>query len=86
MKSFAVKSLRRRLIFFLLLPVACILIAIGILGFLYAHEIILGQWNEAAIAKLQRAAHSIDMHLGRPVEWIEMFHKTGGKRGDYRMD
>ena len=45
----------------------------------------LNQWKEGAILKLQRAAHYIDMRLGRPIEWIEMFHKTGGGRDDYAV-
>jgi len=54
-------------------------------GFFYARKIMLGQWTEAAIVKLQRAAHNIDMRLSRPIEWIEMFHKTGGERGEYAL-
>ena len=45
----------------------------------------LNQWTEAAVLKLQRAAHNMDMRLGRPIEWIEMFHKTGGERGEYAL-
>ena len=36
-------------------------------------------WREAAILKLQRAAHHIDMRLSRPLEWIDVFHKSGGR-------
>jgi class 3 adenylate cyclase len=57
----------------------------GFTGFLYARKIMLGQWQEAAIVKLQRAAHNIDMRLNRPIEWIEMFHKTGGERVEYAL-
>lgn len=85
MNLFMVKSLRQRLIFFLLLPVAGLLSLIGILGFIYARQVMLDQWTEAAVLKLQRAAHSMDMRLGRPIEWIEMFHKTGGERGEYAL-
>jgi len=40
MRFFKVKSLQQRLIFFLLLPVACLLFLVGILGFFYARQVI----------------------------------------------
>jgi hypothetical protein len=27
----------------------------------------------------------MDMRLGRAIEWIEMYHKTGGERGEYAL-
>lgn len=80
-----VKSLQQRLIFFLLLPVICLLVLVGFLGFIYARQVMLHQWREAAIVKLRWAAHNLDMRLGRPIEWIEMFHETGGKRAEYAL-
>jgi adenylate cyclase len=85
MHLFRVKSLQQRLIFFLLLPVICLLVLVGFLGFIYARQVMLNQWREAAIVKLRWAAHNIDMRLGRLIEWIEMFHKTGGRRAEYAL-
>jgi class 3 adenylate cyclase len=85
MYLFRVKSLQQRLIFFLLLPVACLLVLVGLWGFIYARQVMLNQWREGAVLKLQRAAHNIDMRLKRPIEWIEMFHKTGGKRAEVAL-
>jgi class 3 adenylate cyclase len=51
----------------------------GFRGFLCSRKVMLGRWTEAAIVKLRRAAHNIDMRLSRPIEWIEMFHETGGE-------
>ncbi|MCK5553594.1 MAG: HAMP domain-containing protein, partial [Deltaproteobacteria bacterium] len=85
MRFVKVKSLQQRLLLFLLLPVACLLFLVGLLGFIYARQVMLNQWREGAVLKLQRAAHNIDMRLGRPIEWIEMFHKTGGKRAEYAL-
>ena len=82
MSFFMVKSLQQRLIFFLLLPTAIFLFIMGFAGFFYARKIMLSQWTETAIVKLQRAAHNIDMRLGKTAGWIEMFHKTGGGRGE----
>ncbi len=80
MRLLRVISLQQRLILFLLVPVAGLLFLVGLLGFIYARQVMLTQWRESATLKLQRAAHFIDMRLGRPIEWIEMFHKTGAER------
>jgi sigma-B regulation protein RsbU (phosphoserine phosphatase) len=77
-----VKSLQQRLMLFLLLPVAMLLIAMGIMGFFYARNSLLAQWREAAVLKLQRAAHDVDMRLNRPLQWLEMYNKTGGEHFD----
>jgi hypothetical protein len=80
-----IKSLQQRLTLFLLLPVALLLFLTGFVGFLYARGIMLDEWREAAILKMQRAAHHIDMRLNLPVEWINMFHKTSTYRGDFAI-
>ncbi len=77
-----VKSLQQRLMLFLLLPVAALLIAMGIMGFVYARNSLLTEWREAAILKLQRAAHDVDMRLSRPKKWLEMYNRTGGEHFD----
>lgn len=76
-----IKSLNQRLSIFLLVPVALLLFVTGLVGFLFARAIMLDEWKEAAILKLQRAAHHIDMRLSRPLEWIDTFHRTVGSRG-----
>jgi adenylate cyclase len=80
-----IKSLRQRLILFLLLPVATLLFIMGFVGFIFARATMLDEWREAAILKLQRAAHHMDMRLSRPIEWMEMFHKTGHYQGDFTI-
>ena len=79
------KTLKQRLALFLILPVAFFLFLTGLFGFLYARGIMLDEWREAAILKMQRAAHHIDMRLNRPIEWINMFHKTSGYGGDFAI-
>jgi sigma-B regulation protein RsbU (phosphoserine phosphatase) len=77
-----IKSLQQRFMLLLLLPVAALLLGMGILGFIYARNTLLNQWREAAILKLQRAAHDVDMRLSRPLEYLEMYNKTGGEHFD----
>lgn len=71
-----IKSLERRLVVFILLPVTSVLFLTGFLGFLYARSIMLREWSEASVLKLERAAHYLDMRLARPIQWIDIFHKT----------
>ena len=75
-----IKTLKQRLALFLILPVALILFITGFFGFVYVKQIMLDEWRESAVLKLQRAAHQIDMRLGRPIELMEMFQKTVGSR------
>ena len=77
-----IKSLQQRLMLFLFLPVAALLISMGIIGFVYARNSLLKEWREAAVLKLQRAAHQVDMRLSRPLKWLEMFNNTGGEHFD----
>jgi len=59
------KSLQQRLSLFLILPVALLLIGMGIADFIYARDALLSQWQEAAVLKLQRGARQVDLHLSR---------------------
>ena len=76
------KSLQQRHSIFLILPVALLMIVIGFGGFFYARNLILSQWQEAAVLKLQRAAHLVDMQLTRVKELIGIFHQAPGDPGD----
>jgi phosphoserine phosphatase RsbU/P len=71
------KSLQQRLLLFLMLPVALSLIGMGIAGFIYARDALLSQWQEAAILRLGRAAHQVDMQLGRTKHWIGALNGAG---------
>jgi sigma-B regulation protein RsbU (phosphoserine phosphatase) len=71
------KSLQQRLAIFVLFPVALLLLGMGFAGFIYARNSLLAQWREAAILKLQRAAHSVDMRLDRTKKWIGMLDEAG---------
>ena len=77
-----IRSLQQRLVLFLLLPVAALLLGMGIVGFIYVRNSLLTQWREAAVLKLERAAHDVDMRLNRPLQWLVMYNKTGGEHFD----
>jgi sigma-B regulation protein RsbU (phosphoserine phosphatase) len=68
------RGMQQRLALYMFLPVALLLAGMGIIGFIYARNILVAQWGEAATLKLQRAAHNVDMRLGKAKEWLKMFH------------
>ena len=74
------KSLQQRLAIFVLFPVALLLLGMGFAGFIYARNSLLAQWKEAAILKLQRASHSVDMRLDRTKKWIRVLDEAGGSQ------
>lgn len=75
-----IKSLKKRLIIFLLLPVAVFIAAMGLAGYFYIRDSLFKEWQEAAILRLERAAHTMDMLLSGPLQWMQAFAKTGGGR------
>ena len=64
-----------------LLPAALVLLFVGVFGFVYVRGTLLAEWREMSIVKLQRAAHQIDMKLGRITDWLQMFQRTSQGRG-----
>jgi sigma-B regulation protein RsbU (phosphoserine phosphatase) len=67
------RSLQQRFVVFMLLPVALLLAVMGAMGFVYARNAMLRQWEEVAHLRLQRAAHHVDMRLARPKEWVDFY-------------
>lgn len=60
----------------MLLPVALLLFGMGAAGFFYARNAMLAQWGEAALLKLEWAAHQIDMRLSEPKRWLALLQKN----------
>ena len=78
--AFRPASLKQRFTLFLILPVMLLLTGMGAVGFYYARGMLLDQWREASILKLQRAAHEMDMHLARIKDGIRLVHEAAGAR------
>jgi len=70
-----IKTLQQRFVIYMLAPVALLLCVMGAVGFVYARNAIITQWEEAAILKLQRAAHHVDMRLAQPKQWVNLYVK-----------
>ncbi len=73
------RTLQQRLSLFVLLPLTVLLLGMGFSGLLYARGKILEQWGDAAILRLQRAAHQVDMRLNAPKLWLTMYHQISDK-------
>jgi sigma-B regulation protein RsbU (phosphoserine phosphatase) len=75
-----IRSLQQRFVIFVLLPVAALLVAMGLAGFVFARRSLLEEWEKAAVLKLQRAAHMVDMRLSRPKELIRLLQVATGNQ------
>ncbi|MGA9260506.1 MAG: SpoIIE family protein phosphatase [Desulfobacterales bacterium] len=75
---FRLKTLQSQFTLFMILPVGILLIIVGSSAFFYARDLVLSQWRDASILRLQRTAHEVDMRLGRIKDWIMMFQESSG--------
>ena len=73
---FQPRSLRQRTFFFILAPTLLLLLSLSIGGYLFVRNILLNQWGETAVAKLQRTAHLIDMELRRPKDLLLLLRSS----------
>jgi hypothetical protein len=73
---FQFRRLQTRLLVSLLLPVLVMVILGGVASFWYARGIMLDQWEESAVVKLQRAAHYIEMRLLKPVDLLNVLFQV----------
>ena len=73
------RSLQQRTLFFILIPTFLLLAGMSFAGFIFIRGVLLNQWGETAIAKLQRTAHQIDMRLRSPKDFLALL--DGGNNG-----
>ena len=74
---FAFKTLQRRLIVLLVVPVTLFLMILGVFGYRFIQGILFKEWQEIAILRLERAAHQMEMKLHGQMEWMEAFARAG---------
>lgn len=70
------KSLKQKVAFFIILPLCLILLLAGTIGMRLIGKVLLNQWEETAISKMEKSAHQVDMRLMRPKEILKFFQKT----------
>jgi adenylate cyclase len=78
---FRFKTLQARILALLLVPVVVLLLLGGAASFWYSRGIMLDQWNESAVVKLQRAAHNIEMRLLKPVDLLNVLFQVSDRKG-----
>ena len=74
---FAFKTLQRRLIVLLVVPLTLFLLGFGFFGYRFIQAILFKEWQEIAILRLKRAAHQMDMKLHEQMGGMESFARTG---------
>ncbi len=65
-------TLQRRFLILLLLPVTIVLLVAGVGSFFYARSYLLDQWTTAALLRLEKSAHQIEMRLERKREFMRL--------------
>ena len=71
-------SLYRRLLLLLVLPLVLFLAISNIVEYLYLRTIVLTEWRQATLLRLEKAARQVDEKVGRIVRVMEAFAQTGG--------
>ncbi len=69
-------SLQRRFVLLLLVPIALILIFVGVAGFFYARAYLLQQWITITRLYLEKTAHVVNMQLKEKLELIDLIAKA----------
>jgi sigma-B regulation protein RsbU (phosphoserine phosphatase) len=73
---FQPRSLQQRTLFFILAPTLLLLISLSVGGFVFVRDILLSQWGETAVVRLQRTAHLIDMELRKPKDLLLLLQSS----------
>lgn len=68
-------KLQKKAALFLLLPTFLVLTVMGSVAFYLVRGALLDQWQETAIEKLHRSAHSVDMRLMQPKDLLQFLHE-----------
>lgn len=70
------RSLQQRMVLFLLLPVALLLVGMGLAGFFYSRNALLAQWREVAVLRLGHPAQEVDITLSRIKRMLALFGES----------
>lgn len=69
-------SLQKKVAVLIILPLCLVLLSTGFIGMRMIGRVLLHQWEETAISKMERSAHNVDMRLMRPKEILLSFQKN----------
>jgi len=74
------RTLQQRNMLFLILPTLVVLLIMGASSLFLVRKALLSQWEQTAIAKMQAAAHEVDMRLLRPKRLLMLFQEQAGEK------
>jgi class 3 adenylate cyclase len=74
---FAFKTLERKLVVLLVIPVTLFLLVLGVAGYRFTSGLLFKEWQDTAILRLERDAHQMDMRLHGQSIWMEEFARAG---------
>ena len=74
---FKFKTLERKLIVLLVIPVILFLLVLGVAGYRFTSSLLFKEWQDVAILRLERDAHQMDMRLNGQIKWMEEFARAG---------
>ena len=74
------RTLQQRNMLFLILPTLLVLLVMGVSSLLLVRNALLSQWEQTAIARMQSAAHEVDMRLLRPKRLLMLFQEQAGEQ------
>lgn len=68
------KSLQQRILLYAILPTFVLLIALSLIGFLFVRNLLISQWGEHTVSRLERSAGLIEAKLLDPKNYLMMLH------------
>lgn len=74
---FAFRTLQRRLIILLVVPLILFLLGFGFFGYRFIQDLLYKEWREVTILQLERAAHQIDMKLHAQMKEMAALARAG---------
>lgn len=72
------RTLQQRNTFYILVPTLFVLLLMGGVSLLLVREVLIEQWQQTAIAKMQRAAFQVDQRLLRPKRLLRLYQEQTG--------
>ncbi len=70
------RTLQQRNMYYIILPTMIILLVVGVVCLRLARDVLLEQWEQTAVARMQQAAHHVDMLLMQPKELLFMYQEN----------
>lgn len=78
---FRLTSLKQKIAVLIILPLCLVMLIAGAVGIRLIGGILLSQWEETAISKMERSAHEVDMRLMRPKGILSFFLQNRASQG-----